>query len=96
MAAGRMSESTEALLDAFNVDLQRQLRHAGIVERLVADEADGGQVTLTAQVRVAAQTVELTGTGENLLTAYASLTRANPELILGSAYRQVLDRAIGS
>jgi hypothetical protein len=30
------------------------------------------------------------------MTAYASLTRAEPELILASAYRQVLDRAIGT
>ena len=91
-----MSESIEALLEAFESDLQRQLGHAGVVERLVVDEADGGQVTLTAQVRVAAQAIELTGTGDNLVTAYASLTRTEPELILASAYRQVLETALGT
>ena len=94
--ARRVSESTEALLEAFRADLQRQLRHAGVVERLVVHEDDSGQTAITAVVRIAAQAIELTGTGDNLVTAYASLTRAEPELILASAYRQVLDRALGT
>ena len=91
-----MNESTEALLEAFRADLQRQLRHAGVVENLLVHEDDLGLITLTAVVRVAAQAIELTGTGDNLVTAYASLTRGDPELILASAYRQVLDRALGT
>ena len=50
-----------------------------------------GTVTLIATVRVAARDVELIGRGENLLTAYADLTRRAPEPILSSAFRQVLE-----
>ena len=94
--SGQFNESTEALLEAFASDFQRQLGQAGVVERLVVGEAAGGEVMLTAQVRVAAQTVELRGTGDNVVAAYASLTRADPGLILASAYRQVLDRAVST
>jgi hypothetical protein len=96
--ADRMSESTEALLEAFEADFQRQLRHSAVVERLVVrEEEDGGLVTLVATVRAATDEIELTGTGDNLLTAYASLTHAAlPELILAIAYRQVLEQALGA
>jgi hypothetical protein len=67
------------------------------VERLVVREEDGGLVTLVATVRVATDEIELIGTGENLLTAYASLTHAAlPELMLAIAYRQVLDQVLGA
>ena len=90
-----MSESTEALLEAFEDDFQRQLRKTAVVERIVARDADDGQVTLIANIRVASRTIELTGSGENLLTAYASLSRTRHELILRSAYSQVLDELLG-
>lgn len=93
--ARRVSESTEALLDAFEADFQRQLRQTAVVERIVVREGNGDPVTLVATVRVAARSIELTGSGENLLTAYASLSRTRHELILRSAYSQVLDELLG-
>jgi hypothetical protein len=85
-----VNEATEALLDAFGTDLQRQLGRSAIVECLLVREAPG-TVTLAATVRVAARELELIGHGENLLTAYADLTRRAPGPILSSAFRQVVE-----
>lgn len=92
---GEVSESTEALLDAFRDDLQLQLRRSAVVENLALSEADDKHVTLTATVRVAAQEIELTGTGETIVKAYGDLfTGAGAEVVLASAYRQVLEHAL--
>lgn len=92
-----VSESTEALLDAFKDDFQRQLRRSAVVEHLTVAEANDERVTLTATVRVAADQIELTGTGETVVAAYANLfTGAEAEVVLASAYRQVLDQALGT
>ena len=93
--AGRISESTDVLLEAFRDDFQRQLRQVALVEQLEVSEGNGRSITLTARVRVARDQIELTGSGENLLTAYASLSRTRHELILRSAYSQVLDELLG-
>ena len=90
--AREVSESTEALLEAFSDDLQRQLRRSAVVESLRIGEANDERVTLVATVRVAAQQVELIGSGETVVAAYANLfTGAQAELVLASAYRQMLD-----
>ena len=89
-----VSESTEALLEAFKDDLQRQLRRSAAVERVDVREAKRDHVTLVATVRVAAHQVELIGTGDTVVDAYANLfTGAQAELILASAYRQMLEPA---
>ena len=93
---GRMSESTEALLEAYELDLQLQLRRIAVVERLAVRDGTGGVVTLVATVHVATRRLELAGTGENIVAAYGSLTQALPELVLANAYREVLERALGS
>jgi hypothetical protein len=84
------SEATEALLEAMGTDFQRQLARSGTLERLFVREWRG-IVTLVATVRVAEREVQLLGTGENLLTAYADLTRRAPEPILVSAFDQLVD-----
>ena len=95
--ARRVSESTEALLDAFKDDFQRQLRRSAVVERLTVAEANDERVTLVATVRVATDQIELTGTGETVVAAYANLfTASEAEVVLASAYRQVLDQALGT
>ena len=92
---GEVSESTEALLDAFRDDLQLQLRRSAVVESMTLEEADEKRVTLTATVRVAAQEIELTGSGETVVAAYGDLlTGAGAEVVLASAYRQVLEHAL--
>ena len=92
--AREVSESTEALLEAFSDDLQRQLRRSAVVERIDVREANRDHVTLVATVRVAAHQVELIGSGETVVAAYANLfTGAQAELVLASAYRQMLDPA---
>lgn len=87
---GTVNESTEALLNAFGTDLQRQLGRTAIVERLLLQESPG-MITLIATVRVGTRELEFTGQGENVLAAYADLGRRAPEPILASAFRQLLE-----
>lgn len=87
---GTVNESTEALLNAFGTDLQRQLARTAIVERLLLEEAPG-MSTLIATVRVGTRELQFAGRGENVLAAYADLGRRAPEPILASAFRQLVD-----
>ena len=87
---GTVNESTEALLNAFGTDLQRQLGRTAIVERLLLQESPG-MITLIATVRVGTRELEFAGHGENVLAAYAELGRGAPEPILESAFRQLLE-----
>jgi hypothetical protein len=84
------SDSTASLLDAYRVDLQRQVSRSGAVDGLVLREADG-RVTLVARLRVGSRQSEVAGTGENVVTAYADLLRGVPEWVLASAFRQVVE-----
>ena len=85
-----MSEATEALLAAYRDDLQRLLGRSAVVEGLFAREAFG-LTTLVATISIGSRPYQLTGTGENCVTAYADLVRRAPEPVLGDAYRELLD-----
>ena len=85
-----VSESTEAMLEAFRADLQGHLRLAGIVERLFVQERPG-VVCLVAKIRVGSDRFELLGAGDGVLEAYADLLRSAPAQVLVSAHEQVLD-----
>lgn len=82
----RIAEATAAFLDTAAGDLQRQAGVAGIVERLDAETA-GDVVTLVATIRVGGERIQVRGSGDSLLTAYAGLTRATAEPMLASAFR---------
>ena len=72
------------------MDLQRQIARTGTVEQ-VRIEDEGSETALVATIRINAQTVEVRGAGENLVTAYADLRRTVPESILAAAFRQYLE-----
>lgn len=85
----RIDEATTTFLDAAADDLQRQAGRAGIVEG-ISTETIGDVVTLIATIRVGDDLFEVHGSGDSLLTAYASLTRAIPEVMLASAFRALV------
>jgi hypothetical protein len=86
-----VDDATQQFLDAAAANLQRQLRLAGTVEDLALEDSRAETVTLLARIRVGSETLELRCSGENLISAYAALTRVGPEPMLVSAYRQLLD-----
>jgi hypothetical protein len=49
-------------------------------------------VSLAATVRVASDTFQIAGSGENVVTAYADLIQSAPAEVLGSAFRQLVGR----
>ena len=87
--SARIDEATATFLDAAAADLQRQAGRAGIVEHIVAEPA-GELVTLVATFRTEVERIEVRGSGDSLLTAYASLIRALPEVTLSSAFRALV------
>jgi hypothetical protein len=87
--SARLDEATATFLEAAADDLQRQAGLAGIVER-ISTEAIGDGVSLMATIRVGDDLFEVRGSGDSLLTAYASLMRALPEPMLASAFRALV------
>ena len=87
---GHVSDATSSFLEAACLDLQRQIARTGTVEQ-VRIEDEGSETALVATIRINAQTVEVRGAGENLVTAYADLRRTVPESILAAAFRQYLE-----
>ena len=87
--SGRIDEGTASFLGAAADDLQRQVGRAGLVERITA-ETGSDVVTLIASMRVGTERIEVRGSGDSLLTAYASLTRTTAEPILAAAFRTLV------
>ena len=87
---GPITESTEAMLEAFRADLQGHLRLAGIVERLSIQEGFG-LVCLEARIRVGSVRFELLGSGSGVVEAFTDLVRSAPEQVLVFAHEQVFD-----
>lgn len=85
-----MAEATEALIGAYEADLQRQLGRTADLERLSILESDG-QVTIAANLRVGTSVVQVARTGTNVVTAYAALTKAMPEVMLAVSFRQLVE-----
>ena len=77
-------------LDAAAIDLQRQVRIAGVVERIGA-ETDCDVVTLIATIRIGTEEIEVPASGDSLLTAYARLTRDVAEPMVASAFRALVE-----
>lgn len=89
--AEQIDEATAQFVEAAAVDLERHLPASGIVEGLWVTAGDG-DVQLTARFRFENQTFEFDGSGDSLLTAYASLRAHLPEARLVAAFREMLDQ----
>ena len=88
---GQITDATSSFLEAAASDLQRQIGRTGTVEEVRAEQ-DTGDTTLVAAVRINTRTVDVRGTGENLLAAYAQLHRHAPEAILAARFVDYLER----
>lgn len=84
-----IDDSTASFLEVAADDLQRQVRLAGVVERIGAKATDDG-VILVATIRIGTDVIQVPALGDSLLTAYARLTRDVAEPMLASAFRGVL------
>ena len=84
-----IDEATSSFLRFAADDLQRQLGLAGDLTSIALDDAEG-RVTLIVTIRVGERIIELRGTGDTLLTAYATLVPAAPESVLSAAFRNML------
>jgi hypothetical protein len=87
-----IDDATASFLRTAANDLQRQIGLSGVVERLTLDDSASG-VRLVAAIRVGHMTlIELRGDGEDLVAAYRELhLNVVPELILASAFREVVN-----
>lgn len=88
---GQISDATSGFLAAATSDLQRHVARTGAVEE-VRVEQDAGVTTLIAAVRINTRTIDIRGSGENLLAAYAQLHRKAPESILAALFVDYLER----
>jgi hypothetical protein len=91
MATPWSDEATTRFLDAVTDDLQRQLGAVGVIHDVTAHPAGGGHVTLVAWARIGQRSYRISGSGENLVAAYAELRRDEPELALAAAYRELAE-----
>ena len=83
-----VDDATAQFLETAAADLQAQMRLAGIVEGVSIAVADR-TVSLVAQLRIATRTVEVSGSGQTLIDAYADLRRRVPEVSLVAAYLEL-------
>ena len=86
-----IDDATSAFLQSAADDLQRQLGLAAAVEQLTVDELPSG-VMLVAALRIGDRSVAITGSGADLVAAYADLRLAIPEPVLAAAFTQVVER----
>jgi hypothetical protein len=84
-----IDEATASFLRYAADDLQRQLGAAGEVTSIALDESTE-PVALAVRVRVGARVLEFRGSGDSLVTAYATIVAQPPEAILAAAFRDVM------
>ena len=85
-----LDDATSSFLQAAADDLQAQLWLAGVVEQVSVDAHDS-VMTIVAAVRVGGQMVELRGSGQGRIDAYADLRRTAPEGVLVSTFADYLN-----
>ena len=80
-----LDEATSRFLETAQADLQRHLGSAGTVSAVMIDQLDA-EVRLYATVEVGGYRGILSGAGDNIVAAYAALTRSHaaPERTLPS------------
>ena len=86
---GTLDEATSRFLETARADLQRHLGSAGSVTAISIDEVDA-EVRLYATVDVGGHRAIFSGAGDNIVAAYAALTRSHaaPERALPSRLRK--------
>ena len=84
-----LDEATSRFLETARADLQRHLGSAGTVAAVLIDEVDA-EVRLYVTVDVGGHRAIFSGAGDNIVAAYAALTRsqAAPERTLPSQLRK--------
>jgi hypothetical protein len=83
-----IDDADASFLESVAIDFQRQIGRSWTIESVGLDDADGVAILVT--VGVGAREVVFRGIGANLVAAYADLRRAAPELILATAYRELV------
>ena len=86
-----IDDATSQFLEAAADDLERHLPWTGQVEAVVLTDATQG-IALRARIRFGAQVVQLDGSGDSLVTAYADLRARLPEARLAAAFRELIRR----
>ena len=86
-----IDDSTSQFLAAAADDLARQLTGVATVVEVSVAKAPAG-VSLVARIGLGDRVVEVTGSGENLVAAYADLRVRGAESTLAVAYRQLVER----
>jgi len=87
-----IDEATAQFLDAAATDLERHLPTNGRVEGVSVIRLGEG-VGLVARIRIGAQVVDVEGSGDSLVTAYAALWHHLPEARLTAAFRAMVSGA---
>jgi len=85
-----IDDATSGFLHSAADDLQRQLGLAAAVDQLTVEKAPHG-VTLAAALRIGDRSVAISGSGANLVAAYADLRLAIPEPVLAAAFTAVME-----
>lgn len=85
-----IDDATSGFLCSAAEDLQRQLGLAAAVDELTVEKLPHG-VMLVAALRIGDRRVAVSGSGANLVAAYADLRLAVPEPVLVAAFAQVMD-----
>jgi hypothetical protein len=84
-----IDEATSAFLRSAADDMQRQIGVAAAV-RTLALEQSGGGVTIIASIAVGTRTVEVRGSGESLVSAYADLRRSTAAGLLATLFAELV------
>ena len=85
-----IDDATSAFLSSAADDLHRQLGLAAMVDQLSVERVSRG-VTLVATLRVGPRSVEIRGSGANLISAYADLRLTVAEPVLAAAFTQFVE-----
>ena len=84
-----IDEATESFLRSAADDLQRQIGRAGVVRAVALEPTDEG-VKILASIAVGTRTVEMRGSGDTLVVAYADLYRATAEGLLAALFTELV------
>ena len=84
-----IDDATSAFLRSAADDLQRQVGVAGVVRSLALEQPDDG-VTIIASIAVGTRTVEVRGSGESLVSAYADLRRSTAAGLVAMLFTELV------
>ena len=85
-----IDDATSGFLHSAADDLQRQLGLAAAVDQLTVEKLPHG-VMLVADLRIGDSSLAISGSGPDLVAAYADLRLAVPEPVLAAAFTEVMD-----